>query len=84
MNASKSIIITVPKSLSKTPGSFATQKLNFISLLTDNNTNKISREMSTTDDDSTLDGSLMEQNLCFRGKKRRLDHLTWEEKIQRK
>ncbi|XP_046745116.1 LOW QUALITY PROTEIN: uncharacterized protein LOC124410642 [Diprion similis] len=40
--------------------------------------------MSTTEDDATLDGSIIEQDICFRGKKRRLDHLTWEEKIQRK
>ncbi|XP_046619429.1 X-box-binding protein 1 [Neodiprion virginianus] len=85
MSVLKSIIITVPKGLSKTPG-FSTQKLNFTtSLLTENNANKINnRKMSTTEDDAALDGSIIEQEICFRGKKRRLDHLTWEEKIQRK
>ena len=32
----------------------------------------------STDDESSMD------ELLVRGKKRRLDHLTWEEKVQRK
>ncbi|XP_066586845.1 X-box-binding protein 1 isoform X3 [Prorops nasuta] len=32
----------------------------------------------------TIDGLQFKTDVCLRGKKRRLDHLTWEEKLQRK
>ncbi|XP_012263783.3 LOW QUALITY PROTEIN: uncharacterized protein LOC105690536 [Athalia rosae] len=84
MSALERIFITVPKSFSKTH-SFPTQRVRFATSLISENINKNRRMSSTTEDDATLDASsLIDQNVCFRGKKRRLDHLTWEEKIQRK
>nr|XP_012231008.1 PREDICTED: LOW QUALITY PROTEIN: uncharacterized protein LOC105677165 [Linepithema humile] len=93
MSTLKSVIITLPKGLPKaiSANEFAcatTPRLNFVaSLLTDKakmDARKVTvRQQEEVHDDGvttlikTADG-------CVRGKKRRLDHLTWEEKLQRK
>lgn len=97
--SSKSVIITFPKGLSNPKAlqvnelttRSALPRLNFTaSILTDKarmDARKIlqvspKQEEIRSDDDfatfiKTVDG-------CARSKKRRLDHLTWEEKLQRK
>ncbi|KOC66652.1 X-box-binding protein 1 [Habropoda laboriosa] len=91
MSVLKSVIITLPKGLSKAPGlitadelSKSVSKINFTaSLLTDKSRmdpKRIAKHEEIQDDDSTL----FKSDVCIRGKKRRLDHLTWEEKLQRK
>ncbi|XP_033224959.1 LOW QUALITY PROTEIN: uncharacterized protein LOC117177941 [Belonocnema kinseyi] len=87
----KSVIITLPKGLKKDSGIISTNdlrsatKLNFAtSILTDKlriDNRKTVKHMEDTMIDS---GILKPEPICIRGKKRRLDHLTWEEKLQRK
>ncbi|KOX71001.1 X-box-binding protein 1 [Melipona quadrifasciata] len=80
-----------PVSLSsKTPGvisatelSKSAPKLNFCaSLLTDNA--RMDPKKLTKYEEMQDDGTSFKTDVCVRGKKRRLDHLTWEEKLQRK
>ncbi|CAL7951151.1 unnamed protein product [Xylocopa violacea] len=91
MSVLKSVIITLPKGLSKAPGvisaselSKSVTKLNFTtSVLSDKSrmdSKKIAKQEEVQDDESAL----FKTDVCVRGKKRRLDHLTWEEKLQRK
>lgn len=98
MSSPKSVIIAFPKGLSNpktgqvnelTRG--ALPRLNFTtSILTDKarmDARKIlqvspkQEEMRPDDDFTTF---IKTADACVRGKKRRLDHLTWEEKLQRK
>lgn len=90
MNVLKSVIITLPKGLSsKAPGIISTSelpksvpKLNFTSVLTNKpnmDTKKITKLEEIQDESVSF-----KTDVCVRGKKRRLDHLTWEEKLQRK
>lgn len=90
MSVLKSVVITLPKGLAKAPriisGNEFTKfvpKLNFTtSLLADKSKmdpRKIAKHEETQDE-----GALFKTDVCVRGKKRRLDHLTWEEKLQRK
>lgn len=93
MSGLKSVIITLPKGLSKgttvTGPVFASDlsrtvpKLNLTSILTD----KIKMEnlhIPQQIDHLDSDNVFLKTDGRFRGKKRRLDHLTWEEKLQRK
>lgn len=91
MSVLKSVIITLPKGLSsKAPGvikanelSKSLPKLNFTaSVLTDKvrmDPKKIAKFEEIPDESEQY-----KAEVCVRGKKRRLDHLTWEEKLQRK
>lgn len=86
MSAMKSVIITLPKGHLKKDSLLSTgTKLNFTtSILTDklkiDNRIKQVKHM-----DEAMDTSILKQEpINIRGKKRRLDHLTWEEKLQRK
>ncbi|KAF3425134.1 hypothetical protein E2986_05946 [Frieseomelitta varia] len=91
MSVLKSVIITLPKGLSsKTPGvisatelSKSVPKLNFCaSVLTDKA--RMDPKKLTKYEEMQDDGTSFKTDVCVRGKKRRLDHLTWEEKLQRK
>ena len=91
MSVLKSVIITLPKGLSsKTPGVISTTelsksvpKLNFCaSVLTDKA--RMDPKKLTKYEEMQDDGTSFKTDVCVRGKKRRLDHLTWEEKLQRK
>lgn len=96
MSTLKSVIITLPKSLSKAPGGVSgcelragNSNLNFAtSILATRNTNKMVEcrkpIMKQLDDAMSTDEDLVKPDGWLRGKKRRLDHLTWEEKLQRK
>ncbi|XP_017879626.2 X-box-binding protein 1 [Ceratina calcarata] len=89
MSVVKSVIITLPKGFPKAPGvisanelSKSASKFNFTTILTDKSrmdSKKIAKQEGIADD-----GALFKTDVCVRGKKRRLDHLTWEEKLQRK
>lgn len=89
MSVLKSVIITLPKGLPKAPGvisanelSKSVPKFNFTTILADKsrmNSKKIAKQEEIADD-----GGMFKADVCVRGKKRRLDHLTWEEKLQRK
>ncbi|XP_033191509.2 LOW QUALITY PROTEIN: X box binding protein 1 [Bombus vancouverensis nearcticus] len=91
MSVLKSVIITLPKGLpSKTPGVISAteltksvQKLNFSATLLTDKTRMDPKKM-TKHEEIQDDGSSFKTDVCVRGKKRRLDHLTWEEKLQRK
>lgn len=89
MSVPKSVIIALPKGLPKAAGvipgnelhkSYA--KLNFTSLLSDKS--KMDPKRFVKHDDMQDDATMFKADTCVRGKKRRLDHLTWEEKLQRK
>ncbi|XP_077262989.1 LOW QUALITY PROTEIN: X box binding protein 1 [Temnothorax americanus] len=93
MSSVKSVIITlpkgVPKAIPRNEPRNAVSKLNFTtSILVDKarmdgrKTAPGGQQEETCDDDvATL---LEPVDIRVRGKKRRLDHLTWEEKLQRK
>lgn len=92
MSSVKSVIITlpkgVPKAIPRTESSRNTlPKLNFTSILMDkarmDSRKVVSDQQEETRDDDVA--TLLEPvDIRVRGKKRRLDHLTWEEKLQRK
>ncbi|XP_026296366.1 transcriptional activator hacA isoform X2 [Apis mellifera] len=91
MNVLKSVIITLPKGLSsKAPGIISTSelpksvpKLNFTTSVLTNKSNMDTKKI--TKHEEIQDESVsFKTDVCVRGKKRRLDHLTWEEKLQRK
>lgn len=99
MSSPKSVIITFPKGLPEPKAVQANEltrgalpRLNFTtSILTDKtrmDARKIlqvspkQEEMRSDDDDFAT--FIKTADACVRGKKRRLDHLTWEEKLQRK
>lgn len=89
----KSVIITLPKGLPKaiTTNEFAcptAPRLNFVtSLLADKakmDTRKVTTRQQEEMHDDSVTTLVKPAGGCVRGKKRRLDHLTWEEKLQRK
>ncbi|XP_018342746.1 PREDICTED: LOW QUALITY PROTEIN: uncharacterized protein LOC108748864 [Trachymyrmex septentrionalis] len=92
MSSVKSVIITLPKRVSKAiPRTESSRnslpKLNFMSVLVDkarmDSRKVVSDQQKETRDDDVA--TLLEPvDTRVRGKKRRLDHLTWEEKLQRK
>ncbi|XP_012057249.1 PREDICTED: uncharacterized protein LOC105620358 [Atta cephalotes] len=92
MNSVKSVIITLPKGVPKAiPRTESSRnslpKLNFTSILVDkarmDNRKVVSDQQEEMRDDDVA--TLLEPvDTRVRGKKRRLDHLTWEEKLQRK
>lgn len=93
MSTLKSVIITLPKGLSKAipANEFACStapRLNFVtSLLTDKakmDARKITVRQQEEMHDDSVTTLIKPADGCVRGKKRRLDHLTWEEKLQRK
>lgn len=90
MSVLKSVIITLPKGLSKAPGvisvndlSKTVPKFNFTTS-TLNDKLKMEPKKIVKHDEIQDESSLFKTDVCVRGKKRRLDHLTWEEKLQRK
>ncbi|KYM93559.1 X-box-binding protein 1 [Cyphomyrmex costatus] len=92
MSSVKSVIITLPKGVPKAisrsePSRNSLPKLNFTSILVDkarmDNRKVVSDQQEEMHDDDVA--TLLEPvDTRVRGKKRRLDHLTWEEKLQRK
>ncbi|XP_076656755.1 LOW QUALITY PROTEIN: X box binding protein 1 [Halictus rubicundus] len=89
MSVLKSVIITLPKGLPKAAGIIpgielhkSVAKLNFTSLLSDKS--KMDPKRFAKHDSMQDDATMFKADTCVRGKKRRLDHLTWEEKLQRK
>ncbi|XP_015604401.1 X-box-binding protein 1 [Cephus cinctus] len=80
MSGLKSVIITLPKGLAKS----VNPKLNFTTSILANKTKMDIRNVPQHMDEDSTDSSLFKSDVCLRGKKRRLDHLTWEEKLQRK
>lgn len=93
MSALKSVVIAFPKGLSKgsatiMPGNElirSVPKLNFsTSLLTDKTTEMDITRKIPKQEELHEDNGFFKPDVCIRGKKRRLDHLTWEEKLQRK
>lgn len=91
MNVLKSVIITLPKGLSsKAPGIISTSelsksvpKLNFTTSVLTNKPNMDTKKITKLEEIQDESVSF-KTDVCVRGKKRRLDHLTWEEKLQRK
>lgn len=98
MSSVKSVIITlpkgVPKAISRNESSrHGLSKLNFTtSILVDKarmdgrkaTSGGQQEEMPDADGDGDITTLLEPVDTRVRGKKRRLDHLTWEEKLQRK
>ncbi|XP_053984833.1 X-box-binding protein 1 [Hylaeus volcanicus] len=89
MSLLKNVVITLPKGLSKAPGVGSNElpksltKFNFsISTLSDKL--KMEQKRAAKHEDVPDESMLYKADVCVRGKKRRLDHLTWEEKLQRK
>ncbi|CAK9813270.1 X-box-binding protein 1 [Anthophora quadrimaculata] len=90
MSVLKSVIITLPKGLSKAPGIITASeltkpvhKINYTtSVLTDKS--RMDPKRIAKHEEIQDDSALFKTDVCIRGKKRRLDHLTWEEKLQRK
>ncbi|CAK9822768.1 X-box-binding protein 1 [Anthophora retusa] len=90
MSVLKSVIITLPKGLSKAPGVITASelmkpvhKINYTtSVLTDKS--RMDSKRIAKHEEIQDDSVLFKTDVCIRGKKRRLDHLTWEEKLQRK
>ncbi|XP_043255637.1 LOW QUALITY PROTEIN: transcriptional activator hacA [Colletes gigas] len=90
MNVLKSVVIALPKGLSKTPSlvsdnqlSKSLTKFNFTTSILTDKSNMDTKRM-TKHEEVQDEGMLFKTDVCVRGKKRRLDHLTWEEKLQRK
>lgn len=87
MRSLKSVIITLPKGLPKViPASeFAFETTSF---LTDKARMEAKKVASVRQQEEPHDSGvtilMKSPEACARGKKRRLDHLTWEEKLQRK
>ncbi|XP_019887014.2 LOW QUALITY PROTEIN: uncharacterized protein LOC105278889 [Ooceraea biroi] len=94
MSSVKSVIITLPKGLPKAlPANELTRnalsKLSFTtSILADKARMEVRKVTSVRQQEESHDGDvtviMKPSETCVRGKKRRLDHLTWEEKLQRK
>lgn len=89
MSLLKNVVIALPKGLSKAPGVGCNElpkslaKFNFsISTLSDKS--KMEQKRVAKHEDVPEESMLYKADVCVRGKKRRLDHLTWEEKLQRK
>lgn len=92
MSLLRSVIITVPKGISKSRLARNSDCLGEESNL--NFTTSILATKATMECRKTqrmqmevpheLQGELIKPEVWLRGKKRRLDHLTWEEKLQRK
>lgn len=90
MSVLKSVIITLPKGLSKAPGVFSAtelpktvQKFNFGTTVLINKS-RMDPKRIAKHEELHDESELFKTDVCLRGKKRRLDHLTWEEKLQRK
>lgn len=89
MSTLKSVIITLPKGLVKPavlPAgdlSRTVPKLSFTSSLLAEKS-RMESKRTARHEDMPEEGSMFKPEVCMRGKKRRLDHLTWEEKLQRK
>ena len=92
MSALKRVIITLPKGFKKDSGIISTNdlksatKLNFTtSILADKVKIDNYKTMQHMEDTMMMEPEIIKPELFYiRGKKRRLDHLTWEEKLQRK
>lgn len=91
MSALKSVVIAFPKGLSKASAIVpanelvrSVPKINFpASILAEKTDMDVSRKIPKQEEMQD-ESSLYKPDVCLRGKKRRLDHLTWEEKLQRK
>ncbi|XP_063973650.1 X-box-binding protein 1 [Diachasmimorpha longicaudata] len=80
MSFPRSVIITLPKGMQKTALS---NEINFATSILGAKPKMETRKMKIEEmDDSTCE--IVKPDEWLRGKKRRLDHLTWEEKLQRK
>lgn len=90
MSTLKSVIITLPKGLKKDSGLISTDlrsgtKLNFTTSILADKLKLDNRRTLKHMEDTIMDTTILKQEpINIRGKKRRLDHLTWEEKLQRK
>lgn len=89
MSSMRSVIITLPKGMQKS--TIVGADFNLTSLFNKNNNFKqqqlqnIGVKMEPEYDDMDYnDNDDVKQDGWSKGKKRRLDHLTWEEKLQRK
>ncbi|XP_074094719.1 LOW QUALITY PROTEIN: X box binding protein 1 [Cotesia typhae] len=93
MISPKSVIITLPKGLQKSPVISPvrniikpTGNLNFTTSILATKSKVDAKNMQKIQHDcyGDVQGELMKTDIWLRGKKRRLDHLSWEEKLQRK
>ncbi|XP_043665943.1 X-box-binding protein 1 isoform X2 [Vespula pensylvanica] len=92
MSALKSVVIAFPKGLTKGSAIVPTTelvrsvpKLNFsTSILTEKTTEMDITRKIPKQEELHEESTFFKPDVCIRGKKRRLDHLTWEEKLQRK
>ncbi|KAH0560320.1 X-box-binding protein 1 [Cotesia glomerata] len=93
MISPKSVIITLPKGLQKSPVISPvrniikpTGNLNFTTSILATKSKVDAKNMQKIQHDcyGDIQGELMKTDMWLRGKKRRLDHLSWEEKLQRK
>ncbi|XP_078035806.1 X box binding protein 1 isoform X1 [Augochlora pura] len=91
MSVLKSVIITLPKALPKAAGIVpgnnnlpkSITKLNFSTAVLSDKL-KMEQKRFAKHESMQDEGAIFKSDSCVRGKKRRLDHLTWEEKLQRK
>jgi len=90
MSSLKSVIITLPKGLPKaiSRNELTRNTLSHLNLAASIRANKARMDVRKAkqreepcDSDVTM---IAKPEICARGKKSRLDHLTWEEKLQRK
>lgn len=93
MISPKSVIITLPQGLQKSPMISPvrslikpTGNLNFTTSILATKAKVDSKKMQKIQQDyyGDVHGEPIKSDVWMRGKKRRLDHLTWEEKLQRK
>ncbi|KAI4490134.1 hypothetical protein M0804_004316 [Polistes exclamans] len=92
MSALKSVVIAFPKGFSKSSTIVPTNELvrsvskfNFSTSYLTNKTDMDITMKIPKQEELQEDGTFFKPDVCNgRGKKRRLDHLTWEEKLQRK
>ncbi|KAK0085574.1 hypothetical protein PV325_004846 [Microctonus aethiopoides] len=95
MSSLRSVIITLPKGIQKSTVAGTNQSVNSANNRANFTASILSNKSPTKMEDKNVESmqlelptdtqnELIKTNVWMRGKKRRLDHLTWEEKLQRK
>lgn len=83
MSSLRSVIITLPKGIQKSPIAVPSGDMNFTTSILATKTKVESPKMKIEEINTSM-CEIVKPDGWLRGKKRRLDHLTWEEKLQRK
>lgn len=95
MSSLRSVIITLPKGIQKSTVAGTNQSVKLANNRANFTASILSNKSATKMEDKNVEkmqlelpidtqNELIKTNVWMRGKKRRLDHLTWEEKLQRK